>query len=227
MNKDQFSEEARKRAASYSASEGVLSQIANVELLAIVGPTGVGKTTVMKKLQYPIVRSTVTREPRPNEKDHDIYHFRSDYAQILQEIAQGDFVQYVISTSGDFYGTKRDEYPSQGVCTMAIYADAISSFRQLGFKKLTVAYIMPPGYVEWMRRIGDGREDLLHRIEEARSSILTAMDDSEYTFILNDSVDMAVRDIELLMKGEPIDRHRQQLARDTGNILLDYIGEEA
>lgn len=228
MDKSDFIEWARKLSVNYTPSDTVRSQLAMVDLVAIVGPTGVGKSSIIKALDLPYVMSDVSREPRPDEKNNRTYHFREDYLQIIKEIKEGEYVQFLVSSYEEFYGTRLSAYPEEGPCTMAVVASAMPVFRQLGFRKLNVFYIMPPSYVEWMRRIGGERaDDLLGRISEARQSINLAMDDRDnYHFILNDTLDAAVADIRTVIAGGAIDEHRAQLAVDTADIILERIGDE-
>lgn len=227
MQKDDFIQWARKLQETYRVGDDLRNQLAHVDLLAIVGPTGVGKTTIINELDIPPVRSDVTRDMRPDEKNDQNYRFRDDYLQILQEIKIGEYAQFVVSEAGDFYGTHKDGYPQAGWCTMAIFADAIPAFRELGFRSVVPVYIMPPGYVEWMRRIGAQREQKLSsRIEEAVKSIKTALRDPEYHFVLNDNLEFAVRDVNRILKNEPADEHRARLARETADILLERLGDQ-
>lgn len=225
MEKKDFIIWASRLQEKYKPSDDVLNKISKVDLLAVVGPTGVGKTTIIDSLNIPKVRSDVTRDKRPDEKNNKDYNFRDDYINIINEIKKGNYVQFLISNSGEFYGTHISEYPSSGVCAMAIYAKAIPHFKEIGFNSVKQIYIMPPSYVEWMHRIGGVRtKDLLTRISEAKDSILLAQADKNYTYILNDTIELAVLDIKKIIADEDIDEHRQQLAYSTGDILLERIG---
>lgn len=227
MNKDDFLIWARKLQETYEPNDEVKQRLAQVDLLAIVGPTGVGKTTIINQLNIPPVLSDVTRELRPDEKDGQNYHFRKDYLQILNEIKAGEFAQFVVSDSGDFYGTHIDAYPKNGWCVMAIFATAIPSFRKLGFQKVLPVYIMPPNYVEWMHRVGELRTgDLDARIAESVVSIKTALADGGYEFVLNDNLDSAVADVSAIMNGGLADAHRSNLARESADVLLERLGDQ-
>ena len=226
MDKTDFIKWATKLSESYAANERVRGELAGVELLAIVGPTGVGKTSIIKKLGYPEVLSDVTREPRKGEKDKRDYYFRKDYLQMLQEIKTGEYVQFLINPTGEFYGTQRRAYPNQGRCSMAVLANQIEHFKTLGFHKVRQFYIMPPGYVEWMRRVGTHQSaDLQRRLEEAKESMKLALKDEDYTFILNDNLDDAVRNVKQILDGGQIDKHRVALAKDTAGALLEKLGD--
>lgn len=227
MQKEDFIEWARKLQQTYVASEEVNRHLSQVGMLAMVGPTGVGKTTIINALGLPTVLSDVTRSMRPDEKNDLNYHFREDYLDILTEIKSGEYVQFLVSEGGDFYGTHASAYPNQGWCTMAIYATAIPDFRALGFKRVLPIYIMPPGYVEWMHRIGSLRTgDLDVRIAESITSIKTAMKDESYHFVLNDNLELAVADIKAILDGKEPDQHRARLAREGADILLERLGDQ-
>lgn len=227
MDKKDFIEWARKLQQSYQSSGDVKSKLAKVDLLAIVGPTGVGKTTLINQLKVPSVLSDVTRDLREGEKNNQNYHFREDYLDILKEIKSGEFAQFLVSDTDDFYGTHANAYPDEGWCTMAIFATAIPDFRKLGFRKVVPIYIMPPGYVEWMRRIGELRAgDLNVRIAESITSIKTALVDSDYHFVLNDNMELALKDINAIMNGEQVDEHRARLAKESADILLERLGDQ-
>ncbi len=227
MDKTDFIEWVSKLQNSFQPAEEIRAKLSQVDLVAIVGPTGVGKSTIMDNLGLPVVLSDVSREKRPDEKDNKNYHFRTDYLDIIDDIKNGQYVQFLVSIYNEFYGTRISAYPESGQCTMAVVADHIDSFRKLGFRKIIPIYVMPPSYVEWMRRIGGVRtNDLLMRIKEARRSILIGIEDEEYTFVLNDDIKLATSEIQAILRGEEIDAHRAQLARDTADIILERIGDE-
>jgi guanylate kinase len=227
MEKSDFIQWAKKLQAAYIPSESTLKDLSKIDLVAIVGPTGVGKSTIIDELEIPYVLSDVSRAPRPGEKSGRNYNFRTDYLNIISEIKNGDYVQFLVSNNDEFYGTKRTNYPDSGPCTMAVKAEVMPQFRNLGFRSVVSIYIMPPSYVEWMRRIGGVRtDDLLARISEARQSILLATQDDQYAFVLNDNLEQAISEVRDIINGNHVSEHRAQLAYDTADIILEHIGEE-
>jgi len=227
MEKKDFIVWASKLQANYQPSAEVVSRIAAVDLIALIGPTGVGKSTLMDQLDMPDVLSDVTRDPRPGEKDGQNYNFKTDYLKIIDEIKAGNYVQFLIGMNGEFYGTHVSAYPEDGPCCMAVLSSELKHFESIGFRSIMPFYIMPPSYVEWMRRIGGVRaKDLLSRIGEARQSLLAAAEKDDYNFILNDTLELAVRDIKNVLNGDQVDEHRAGLARGTADILLERIGDD-
>ena len=227
MEKKDFIVWASKLQKDYVPAERVLKRINEIDLVAIVGPTGVGKSSIINSLTIPVVISDVSRDKRPGEKEGQTYSYKNDYLKIIEEIKAGNYVQYIISSSGEFYGTHIDSYGRYNLYTMAIYAKEIETFRNLGFKSIEQFYIMPPSYIEWMKRIGGVRaKDLLTRIQEAKESVNLALEDENYVFILNDNLESAIRDITTKLKGFEIDSHRTELALGTADILLEHMGDQ-
>jgi len=227
VEKKDFIVWASKLQSDYRPSNEVASKIAQIDLIALIGPTGVGKSTLMDQLDMPDVLSDVTREARPGEKDGENYNFKTDYLKIIEQIKAGNYIQFLIGMNGEFYGTHISAYPASGSCCMAVLSSELDHFESIGFKSITPFYIMPPSYVEWMRRIGGVRaKDLLSRIGEARQSLLNAAEREDYNFVLNDTLDLAVKDIKDVLNGDVVNQHRAQLAQGTADILLERIGDD-
>lgn len=71
-------------------------------IVAILGPSGVGKTTTANKLGLPEIKSTTTRGKRPSETG-DEYHFVSKI--IFERLDLIERVKY----AGNYYGLQRDD----------------------------------------------------------------------------------------------------------------------
>jgi len=209
---------------SYKPNPSVVQQLAQVDMIAAVGPTGVGKTTIMEHSGLPFVVTDVTREPRKGEDNGVDYNFRNDYEQLMQEVENGEFVQYVIFQNGEFYGTKATSYPASGPCTMAIIASAVPTFYALGFRRMQPVYILPPTYDEWMKRVKAHHDkDVPARMVEAKSSLEAGLADTRYHFIVNDDLLYATDIFKKLATGEQADHAAEQAARGVALQLLTQI----
>jgi guanylate kinase len=209
----------------YQASAETLQGISNVELLMIIGATGVGKTSIIKRLGIPYVITDTTRPIRPDEINGLDYFFRTDYEQLMTEIKERKYVQINIFSTGDFYGTRASSYPDVGLAVYAVVADKVPQFRQLGFNETMSAFIVPPSFLEWMARMDKHnveRDQLTKRLQEAKQSFNFALNDGQSHFILNDDLDAAVHQTQMLLNGK-IDNEREAKARQAAKEICDKL----
>lgn len=225
MTRDDFIKILPELVRDYQAAPEVLDHISNVDLLMMIGGTGVGKTSIIKRLGIPYVPSDTTRPMRPNEINGMDYFFRTDYDQLVAEIKERKFVQVNIFQTGDFYGTRAGAFPEVGFAVYAVVADKVPYFRQLGFSETISAFVTPPTFIEWMQRIDRNNvesDQLSKRLEEAKRSFQFALNDSEIHFILNDDLDKAVYQTKMLISGKP-DANRDALARQAAENIYKEL----
>lgn len=224
MDKQTFMRQAALKQPTYVPSDQVKSQLAQVDLIITAGPTGVGKTTIMEHSGIPYITSDVTREPRKNEQNGVDYVFRTDYDKLMQEIENGEYVQYIVHPNGEFYGTKASSYPATGPCTIAIVTSSIPLFFSLGFRRVELVYILPPSYEEWVVRTKAHKDhDLSVRLIEAKRSLEEALSDSRYKYVINDDL-LDARDAFLaIVRGGEVDPAAQTKARELALSLLSQI----
>jgi guanylate kinase len=228
MTRDEFLKALPELVKNYQPSPDVLKQIGNLTLCMIVGPSGVGKSTMIEHSGFVFVPSDTTRDPRPGEQQGVDMYFHKDYDQVVADIAAGRFVQIALGASGDLYATKDTSYPTSGIATMPIMADVIPAFRGLGFQKTITAFITPPSYKEWMRRIkkpGLSEQDIQKRLPEAKRSFEFVLSDKEVHFILNDQIEDATKQLKDLMNGQ-IDTEREAKAKRITIALLSHLSSK-
>lgn len=223
MDKQQIIQILNDKQLNYKPNETVLEQLKHISLLAVVGPTGAGKSTLVKKSGLPYVIGDTTREMRDGEIQGRDYNFRQDLQSVVHEIEKGEYVQYTVQRDSEVYGTKASSYPSSGACAMSIVAKSLPTFRMLGFASITPVYIVPPNHTEWMRRISNHRDkDLESRLLEAKESLGTALADSSYVYIVNDDLETAASQLNAIVRGS-IDQTASARARAQANTLYEHI----
>ena len=174
-------------------------------LIVISGPSGAGKTTVLKRLFAccPKLESSVsatTRSPRPGEQDGVDYHFltKEDFAQ---RKAQGYFLEcFEVFGSGHWYGTLWDEVTPrlQAGKWVVLEIDVDGALAVLErFPDAVTIFVQPASLDELERRLrGRGTESeqaVARRLEVARRELSFA---DRYRFqVTNRSVDKAVEEI--------------------------------
>jgi len=208
---------------TYRANPEVLRQLAHINLMAVVGPTGAGKSTVVKQTGLPFVVGDTTRSPRENEIQGRDYNFRSDPEAMLREIEQGEFVQFVVQRDTEVYGTKASSYPATGSCAMSVLASEMPKFLSLGFRSVIPIYVVPPNHSEWMHRIAAHKDkDLDARLTEAKDSLSVVLDDPQYVFIINDELASAVGQMQDIARGV-IDPNNSARARASARTLYEHL----
>lgn len=180
------------------------------KLIVISGPSGVGKSTVMKQLlsQCDNMRfsvSATTRPIRPGETDGVNYYFmnRQEFQNLIQQDALLEYAEYV----GNFYGTP--EGPLND--TLALGHDILLDIEvqgALNVKKrrsdAILIFLAAPSFQELERRLtgrGDTSEAVCRdRLNWARWEYSQA---PNYDYIVvNDSVDLAVQEIISIVTAE-------------------------
>lgn len=199
--------------SDYKPAPHVLDRLKQVDFVAVVGPSAVGKTTLMTQAaaQFPrrltMILTQTSRAPRPGEKDGVDIHFRSKQA-MLERIAERGFVQVAPSLFEDIYATAPEDYPSEGVGVLAVLADALPAFRALPFRSFKVVFIVPPNWERWQQQLGShgfNQHRFKKRLEEAKRSYTYALQDQNITLVINDDLPTAVADFAVAASAEPLE----------------------
>jgi guanylate kinase len=225
MTREEFLKQLPELVKNYKPASDVLSHINNLSLLMVVGPSGVGKTSLINRLDRKYIIADNTRSPRPDEKEGVDYYFRQDYDQIVEQMKNGRFVQVAVDSGGDLKATRDMAYPESGTAVMAVVADVIPIFRNLGFKETISVFVTPPSYEEWMQRLNAhdlSSEQQMLRLSEAARSLEFALGDKEMHFILNDDLESAVEQTKNILNGQP-DEEREARACAIAKILSDNV----
>ena len=176
----------------------------------VSGPSGVGKSTVLKALlerrdHVTFSVSATTREARPGEQDGVHYHFLA-VDTFREWIAREEFLEYA-EYVGNFYGTPKGDVDAAMDRGDDVILDIeIQGALQVKNKRPeTVSiFIAPPSWAELERRLTergtDSPEKVQKRLLRAKVEFQTAHT-YDY-FVVNDSVESAVRELDAIMTAE-------------------------
>jgi guanylate kinase len=209
--------------ANYRPEPAILAGLSAVRLVMVVGPTGVGKSTLIKASGLPEAIGDASRPPRAGEVDGVDYHFRT-LPEMIAEARCGRYVQLALGSEDDLKATHADSFPPQGPVIFAVAAAAVDTFRRLPFATTVTLVIVPPDYEVWMRRIGNHHtapDKLALRMEEARRSYEFALQDTACQFVLNTSLALAAGEITTAAAGHVPASNRQ--ARQVATELLSQL----
>lgn len=176
----------------------------------ISGPSGVGKSTVLKELfkdrdDLYFSISATTRAPREGEVNGVHYHFIDveRFQQLISEDAFLEYAEYV----GNFYGTPKkfvDAAMDEG--KDVILDIELQGAIQVTGKRPDVVriFIAPPSWEELEKRLTgrgtDSPEKIRERLVRAKVELQNA-NTYDY-FVINDTVEQAVREINAIMLAE-------------------------
>src|SRR4051812_162702 len=218
---------------SYRPAPEVLKRLEQVTFAAVVGPTAVGKTTLIRQAlrrepSLHMVLNNTSRDARPDEREGIDYRFETR-ASMEERIAHHEFVQVAPNLFGDLYATAAEDYPSDGVCVLPVLADAMPVFRSLPFKSVRSVYILPPDWETWQQRIVQHQfntDKLMQRLVEGKRSLQYALDDVDTQFVINGDLPTAVEDFITLAFGRPMSERLQadqQKAKELVRNLLEQV----
>ncbi len=187
-------------------------------LIVITGPSGVGKTTIIKSLLdlYPDLKYSVsmtTRQPRHNEKNGVDYHFVSE-EEFKSRIEKDEFIEWS-EVYGKYYGRlKKDlEDPNSDILIGIDVKGALKLKRT--HPQAVFIFILPRSEEALeMQLRGRGTESessLKARLDSAIHEMDKA-DEFDYK-VINDDVNEAVKKIMCIIVAEKCHTRRSNLPK--------------
>jgi guanylate kinase len=183
--------------------------------LVIGGPTGVGESTVTKKIieKYPnkFVRlvTATTRKPRPKEKNGVDYYFFTE-KKFQEEIKNGNILEWQNTRKGVYYGTYKPELEKQleRGFKVIINPDIVGAkYFKKNFDAVTI-FLMPESLDSLKKRMLDRNPDMppqkiKERLEYAQYEMDNESDFYDYK-VLNayGKMDNAIKEITSILKKE-------------------------
>jgi guanylate kinase len=180
------------------------------QLYVITGPSGVGKSTIIKRLRKTVSGigysvSHTSRKPRKNEADGINYHFvdRQTFEKMIQEKA---FVEWA-EVYHDLYGTSFSSLQSQTDQGLDVVMDLDSQGAKNikgNFQDSVLIYVLPPSLRVLEKRLkgraSDDEAEIKARLEKARKEIENCVDYDHIIF--NENLDRAVEEVSSIILSE-------------------------
>ena len=178
-------------------------------LLAVSGPSGVGKGTMVKTLiarRADVVESVscTTRAPREGEV-HGKHYFFLSKEEFERRIAEDDFLEYD-EHFGNYYGTPksfvRETLKTKSVIMEIDVVGALNAKK--AFPECVLVMVTPPSVEELKRRLSgrgsESEEQILNRLARMEYE-LSHKDEYDY-IIVNDDLEAAISELSKIIDGE-------------------------
>lgn len=178
-------------------------------LLAVSGPSGVGKGTMVKTIisrRSDVVESVscTTREPREGEVNGKHYFFLSR-EEFERRIAEDDFLEYD-EHFGNYYGTPksfvRETLKSKSVIMEIDVVGALNAKK--AFPECILVMVVPPSVEELRKRLVGRGSETEEEIEKrlARMNYELSHKDQYDYIIVNDDLEKAIETLCKVIDGE-------------------------
>lgn len=234
MNELVHIDEFRAALKDYHLSKPALQTLAQTKLVLLVAPSSTGRNTIIWQLlktgDYHFVVSDTTRQPRVNdgvlEQNGREYWFRTE-EEILTDIRAGKYLEAAIIHNQQVSGISvRELQLARDEQKIAITdAEIDGADNATKYKPDTLAiFMLPPSFDEWQRRIkhrGDMEPgEYKRRMESACKEFERALQRDYYKFIINDSVEHSVEQLNQIAKLDIVDEQTQAQGRALAERLL-------
>jgi len=201
-------------------------------MFVLSSPSGAGKTTITRALlknnpDLVISISATTRQRRPGEIDGQDYYF-VDISEFNAMVENGEMLEHA-KVFGNYYGTPRlpvEQALSRGQDVIFdIDWQGTQQLREIARDDLVTVFLLPPNAKELERRLRsraqDTEETIRHRMEKA-SDEMTHYSEYDYVMI-NNNVDVAIQQAQLILDAERLKRHRTSGLSDFVRGLKDGL----
>ena len=227
--------EIASEAENYFPSGEVAEQLGNISLVPIIGPSAVGKTTIIRAATsergFTAIHGFTTRARRPHERPGTyqfLPHDEEGLQGILDSIHSGDsLVQVAVHPqTRHVYGTNIDGYLSR-ISMIDAMASSMEKLRELPFKDhREIGLVTDP--TTWWNRIVKraevvGNKETNDRINEATFSLQWLLDQGKsFAWIesIPDQVERTTAEVVGFVRGE---YEPNPLNRKIGEKLLKSI----
>ena len=175
-------------------------------LLAVSGPSGVGKGTMVKTIisrRADVVESVscTTRPPREGEV-HGKHYFFLSREEFERRIAEGDFLEYN-EHFGNYYGTPKsfvkEALKEKSVIMEIEVVGALNAKKT--FPETVLVMVVPPSAEELKRRLSSRGSETEAQIQNRLARMeyeLSHADDYDYV-IVNDDLEKAISALESII----------------------------
>jgi len=186
------------------------------KLFLIVGPSGVGKGTIIKLIKekypdfdYPI--SAATREIRPGEVDGETYHFIT-HEKFKEMIDKKELLEYAVVHGKEYYGTMKapimNAIKAGHIVIREVDMQGCESIQMvLPKENLVSIFLTVPNQEDLINRILKRgklpKEEIKRRMQSAKEEFVKGGEVCDYQVpSLNNKINKCFQDVEAIILDE-------------------------
>lgn len=184
-------------------------------LLALTGPSGVGKGSICKRLiqlhkDYHLITSYTTRNPRPEEVEGEDYFFITKN-EFEKKISQGFFLEYQ-KVYDNYYGTPvlnvRQYLAKKETVILEIDTKGSLKIHEL-FPYAVLVFVFPPTIKELHKRLIERGTENPATFKKRSLAVIQELKRAklfEYA-VINENIDIVVSEIEAIICASQCDMY--------------------
>ena len=193
-------------------------------LVIISGPSGSGKGTIVKKLDYALSISVTTRKKREGEQ-HGVDYFFCTEEEFVDMRENNELLEHAVYVS-NYYGTPRryveDMIDKGEVVMLEIEVNGALQVKEK-FPEAVLIFLIPPTMHELARRLAFRNTEDPLEIEDRMARALEEIqliDQYDY-LVINDELSVTMNAIDSIINAEYMKPHRSKARIE--NFILGKV----
>lgn len=188
---------------AYEPSAETKGKLASKSLLALIGPTAIGKSTLAKAVEAkyaPLIGESTSITTRNRRNTDPAGYLTADEGYTLEKVAEliqnKALTHYIVNPNGSVYANLPDSFPFTINLQPAVPA-SLEKIRKAGFKAVHYCYLYTNA-ATWSIRLHERKGDSGYegRLEEAMSSLQWALTHADSVHFISTAIEDTADSIE-------------------------------
>ena len=226
-----------KLLANYQPNPQVLQYLRQQPPVLLVAPTSSGRNTIIDHLcrhyDYYFLASNTTRPPRVNnglpEVDGQQYWFKTEQ-EFLKDLRLGRLIEAALIHDQQVSGAHIDQLKQSAAQKRTPITDMdIQGYQTYRAYKpdIKAIFVLPPSFEQWLDRLSKrgviSKAERQRRLTSASQELGRSLDQPQLSYVVNDDLDEACRQIDRLVKQPTVVVERSEASLRLVRSLLRQL----